>query len=430
MKPPAFPQRGGEIARDERPIVEQRDERRDRHGFLCRHPEGAGDDACDEPSPPEHDSIRHRVRGFRSGRGFALRRGALRADEGVERGEQEERDECVGAARGVADRGRGERVKQPEHGRDEGQRRGKRADAIRDCRRRWSRERKRPADDAEEEQPAAEVDRDVERVIAARVESADRVVESERQVQDRPAIDRRARAARRGKGDRERPEPADGRIFLNRSQVVEDEGRLERGPVNARDRRHEQSGGGEREQAGGGGRGAGGCHRLAASASAAAPKARRGAAKGVGRGAGNEAVTAGALRRSNDFSGDWSRKKTGERQCAGEGESEDGFAWDVAGAPGRAAPGAGRAKGKRSRPRGRERFSSGGFPKAPFPPRPGHSGGGDQKSKVVVRNHSRGLTMRKATCSPSGFAAIGLRPPFSSASRTLSCTFMRTLSPK
>jgi len=68
------------------------------------------------------------------------------------------------------------------------------------------------------------VDRDVGQVIAPRRCAADRVIEREREVEQRTALDRETLARRLAKADLDRPELADRGVFRDREQVVEDEG--------------------------------------------------------------------------------------------------------------------------------------------------------------------------------------------------------------
>jgi hypothetical protein len=139
----------------------------------------------------------------------------VRADERVERQQEEQTAERLGALGDADDGFRLKRMQRPKRRDQQGERTGRGAEP-----RAQGGQRQRPAHEAHERQRGQGVDRDVERVVAPRVFAAQGVVEREGKVDERPS--RRGAAVGRGREHGQRIEAPDGRIVHHGADVVEE----------------------------------------------------------------------------------------------------------------------------------------------------------------------------------------------------------------
>ena len=141
------------------------------------------------------------------------------SDRTVQRQQEEQRHQRFAALRDVVDDFALQRMHHPEQRHDE---RGA-VRRIGACQ-----ARQRSPDDAEQQQRTGDVHGDVHGVVAGFRQAAERVVDRERQVDERPAGDRRF--ARRRQRIRERPQMLDRLIGDDRDLIVPDEGPAEAVP--------------------------------------------------------------------------------------------------------------------------------------------------------------------------------------------------------
>ena len=192
IPPPPRP-RGPERGRPKRPVVEQDEDRRGQHDLLRHHAQPAA-------------RGRHGGPARRAGR-------VHRPDEAIQGEQVAQAHQGLGPLAEVGDRAGEQRVHRPQQGHKHAERPCHRAVAPDAAGR-----AQRAAHHAQQQQGRADMDREVDRVVARHRRPGPGVVEGERQVQQRPA-------ARGGAGRRQhRPEVrqvGEGGVFGDRRLVVE-----------------------------------------------------------------------------------------------------------------------------------------------------------------------------------------------------------------
>ena len=171
VQPPPLPKGCTKRSREEDAIVEQDDHRRDGHDLLAGHAQDGRDRGGGIPSPGM--------------------RGIGAPNDRIKGQKEEEAHHELGPLDDIRDALRLQRVDEPEdrHGRRQPRRVGS-------IRAREPRTRQRPADDAEQHQASQDVQGDVHGVITPDVEATQSVVDSQREIDERPATDGTAAARR------------------------------------------------------------------------------------------------------------------------------------------------------------------------------------------------------------------------------------------